>query len=310
MKSAVNRYLECYRRAWNTGDVDALDLVMAPDYVRHSPSGMDSLTDLKREIRESRLAFPDLVTTIDETLSNGEGLVIRWSSRGTHRGPYLGVPPTGRIGTSSGVTISRFEGTRVTEEHATWDPTDLLRSLGVSTLIEPSAGIESWPTADAQLLRQVHRKFPTGVTVVTTMDGVMPRGLAVNAFSSLSLEPPMILVCVALTSRTHPSLMQANEFAVNLLSASQHAVARTFAMSGIDKFGDLGWSSGRTGAPLIDGCSGYLEATVRERIHTSTHTLFIGDVVDARVTDEPPLLYLDGAMYDPSPLDPLEADRR
>jgi flavin reductase (DIM6/NTAB) family NADH-FMN oxidoreductase RutF len=179
----------------------------------------------------------------------------------------------------------------------------------VSPLLEPAEGVESWPTTDARLLRQVHRKFPTGVTVVTTMDGVLPRGLAVNAFSSLSLEPPLILVCVALTSRTHAPLMRANEFAVNLLSANQHMIARTFATSGIDKFGDLAWSPGRTGAPLIDGCSGYFEATVRERIHTSTHTLFIGDVVDARVTDEPPLLYLRGAMYDPSALEPLESTK-
>jgi flavin reductase (DIM6/NTAB) family NADH-FMN oxidoreductase RutF/predicted ester cyclase len=306
VKTAEDTYLDCLRRAWNAGDVDALDLIMAPGYVRHSPRGVVSLTELKREMLEALLAFPDLVTTVDEALSTHDGMVIRWSSRGTHRGTYLGVPATGRTGEAWGVTISKFDRTRVTEEHATWDAIDLLRSLGVSPLIEPPAGIESWPTTDAQLLRQVHRKFPTGVTVVTTMDDGVPRGLAVNAFSSLSLEPPLILVCVALTSRTHAPLMRASEFAVNILSASQHGIARTFAMSGVDKFGDLTWSAGRTGSPLIDGCAGYFEATIRERIHTSSHTLFVGDVVDATVTDDPPLIYLGGAMFDPSALVPLD----
>jgi flavin reductase (DIM6/NTAB) family NADH-FMN oxidoreductase RutF len=101
--------------------------------------------------------------------------------------------------------------------------------------------------------------------------------------------------------------MRINEFAVNVLSASQRHIARTFARSGVDKFRDIAWHQGVTAAPLIDGVAGYFEATVRERIHTSSHTLFVGDVIDAYASDEPPLLYLGGEMFDTSGLAPLEA---
>ena len=77
------------------------------------------------------------------------------------------------------------------------------------------------PVVDADHLRAFHRKFVTGVTIVTTMDRGAPRGLAVNAFSSVSLDPALILVCVAKTSSTYEPLFRAERFAVNLLAGDQ-----------------------------------------------------------------------------------------
>src|SRR3954466_8437267 len=97
------------------------------------------------------------------------------------------------------------------------------------------------PTPDLDLMKQVNRQFITGVTVVTTMDGDTPKGLPVNAFSSISLEPPTVLVCVQHTSSTHDVLFRANHLAINILSVEQLDVVSTFATKSADKFAALDW---------------------------------------------------------------------
>ena len=88
---------------------------------------------------------------------------------------------------------------------------------------------------DLDLMKQVNRQFVTGVTVVTTMDNDTPRGLAVNAFSSISLEPPTVMVCVQQTSSTHECLFRAQHLAINIMSVEQMDVVSTFATKAADK---------------------------------------------------------------------------
>jgi flavin reductase (DIM6/NTAB) family NADH-FMN oxidoreductase RutF len=146
--------------------------------------------------------------------------------------------------------------------------------------------------------KEVHRSYPTGVTIVTTaIDGV-PYGLAVNAFSSLCLEPPMVLVCVATTSATHPHLFEGNEVGVNVLAHDQGEIVALFAKTGIEKFEHVDWHAGESGVPLLDGVSACLELQVEARIPAYTHTIFIGAVTHAETFDRPPLLYLDGRLFD------------
>jgi flavin reductase (DIM6/NTAB) family NADH-FMN oxidoreductase RutF len=146
--------------------------------------------------------------------------------------------------------------------------------------------------------KDVHRSFPTGVTIVTTsVDGV-PYGLAVNAFSSLCLEPPMVLVCVATTSATHPHLFAGDHVGVNVLANDQGGVVGVFAQTGIEKFDRVEWHEGKSGVPLLDGVSAELELSVQARIPAYTHTIFIGAVVGARAHERPPLLYLGGRLFD------------
>jgi flavin reductase (DIM6/NTAB) family NADH-FMN oxidoreductase RutF len=171
---------------------------------------------------------------------------------------------------------------------------------------------EMTPAADAGAggpspddVRAFHRRFPTGVTVVTAMGADAPRGLVVNAFSSLTLEPPRILVCVARTSQSYETLFRARGFAVNVLSAEQEPVARAFARSGADKFADVRWERGVLDAPIIEGSSAVAEARSLTRVDVDTHTIFIGEVVDVRVSDRPPLLYWDGNLWEPEKLRPL-----
>ncbi|NNN30051.1 ester cyclase [Streptomyces sp. S3(2020)] len=123
---------KAWAAAWGEGDVDALDAVLSPAYLRHSqdPQPQD-LNSFKAAIVSTRAAFPDLVTTIDDIVMEGDRAAIRWHSSGTHENSLLGVPATRRRVEVSGATFARFEGDRVVEEHVTWDPRALLAALGV-----------------------------------------------------------------------------------------------------------------------------------------------------------------------------------
>jgi len=164
---------------------------------------------------------------------------------------------------------------------------------------------DSQPSSpDLDTIRAFHRKFVTGVTIVTTMDGDHPRGLAVNAFSSISLSPALILVCVAKTSSTHEPLFRADSFAVNLLAHNQVDLAQHFATKSADKFSQIDWQAGAHGCPILAGACASLEAEVRERVQSSTHTIFIGRVLRASSEETLPLVYMASGFYDGGSMNP------
>lgn len=158
---------------------------------------------------------------------------------------------------------------------------------------------------DLDVMKQVNRQFVTGVTVVTAMDGDTPRGLAVNAFSSISLDPATVMVCVQRTSSTHDCLFRADHLAINILSTDQLDVVGTFATKSDDKFRDLEWHSGPCGSPLIARSSAQMEVEIRERLQASTHTVFICRVVHAAVEERDPMVYSAGKFFDGGALAPL-----
>ncbi len=147
-------------------------------------------------------------------------------------------------------------------------------------------------------LRTLHGKFVTGVTVVTTTDDVTPYGLTLNAFSSLTLDPPLIMVSIQTSSATYKPMFSAKHFAVNILAADQEQVARTFASKRDDKFSDAEWAPGLHGSPILDGATAWLEAETTERVRVGTHTLFVGRVCELAFTPRPPLVYAGGAFFD------------
>lgn len=151
---------------------------------------------------------------------------------------------------------------------------------------------------DTDLMKQVNRQFVTGVTVVTALDDNAPKGLAVNAFSSISLDPPTVMVCVQHTSSTHDCLFRTGHLAINILSTDQRDVVNCFAAKSDDKFRDIDWTPGPYGSPLIAGSSAQLEAEIRERLQASTHTVFICRVVHASTTDSDPMVYRAGRFFD------------
>jgi flavin reductase (DIM6/NTAB) family NADH-FMN oxidoreductase RutF len=142
------------------------------------------------------------------------------------------------------------------------------------------------------------------VTIVTAQHDGIPYGLAVNAFSSVSLEPPMVLVCVAGTSATYPHLFVSDELAVNILAYDQGAIVARFARSGGDKFAGLEWREGENGCPILAGVSGHLELHVERRLPAFTHTIFLGRVTQAEASGTAPLIYLDGKTFESTALKP------
>lgn len=158
---------------------------------------------------------------------------------------------------------------------------------------------------DLDLMKQVNRQFVSGVTVVTAMDGDKPRGLAVNAFSSISLDPPTVMVAVQRTSSTHDCLFRATHLAVNILSTEQLDVVSKFATKSEDKFADLDWAPGPFGSPLIARSCALMETEIRERLQASTHTLFVCRVLHATVGDHHPMVYSAGKFFDGAALPPL-----
>lgn len=153
------------------------------------------------------------------------------------------------------------------------------------------------------VMKAVNRQFVTGVTVVTTMDGDVPRGLAVNAFMSLSLDPPTVLFAVQHTSGTHPALFARDHVAINILSTANMEAVQSFAGKSADKFAGVDWHAGPFGSPMLDRAAAQLEVSVRERIQASTHTLFVARVLHARSFDEVPLVYTNG-QFTSIPVEP------
>ncbi len=151
-------------------------------------------------------------------------------------------------------------------------------------------------TIDKQEFRRVLGHFAAGVTVVTTIgDDGQPYGLTATAFTSVSLEPPLVLVCVDKRAESHPHFHVSRVFAVNFLGVDHEHLSRRFATSGGDKFKDLDVRRGITGAPLLSEALGYLECRTVDVFEGGDHTIFLGQVEAADAREGEPLLYFKGA---------------
>ena len=135
-------------------------------------------------------------------------------------------------------------------------------------------------------------RFPSGVTVVTTHDteGRL-YGITVSAFSSLSLEPPRVLICVEKTTGSHAALETSRAFVVNILSDSQRELSERFASQMEDKFEMVDFSEGIDGIPVLSGCIANLECRLTDSHDGGDHSIFVGEVEKAAVHDGDPILY-------------------
>jgi len=131
-KALVRRAFE---EVANEGDMTTVDEIIAPEYVRHDLAGGPQAhgpDGVKRLIAGLRIGFPDLRTTIEDIFSDGDRVVVRFTARGTHSGPFMGIAPTGREATWSGVNIYRVSGGRIRETWQLADGLGLLRQLGAA----------------------------------------------------------------------------------------------------------------------------------------------------------------------------------
>jgi flavin reductase (DIM6/NTAB) family NADH-FMN oxidoreductase RutF len=151
-------------------------------------------------------------------------------------------------------------------------------------------------TIDPAEFRRILGHWGTGVAVVTTRRGDgQPWGLTANAFASVSLEPPLVLVCVDLTSDTHGDLRTAGAFAVSVLAADQERLARRFAdTQERGKFQGVAWREEATGAPILEDAVAWVDCRVWAEYPAGDHTIFVGQVVAGDADDRPPLLYYRG----------------
>lgn len=149
---------------------------------------------------------------------------------------------------------------------------------------------------DAELFRLILRHFAAGVTVITSLaDDGRPAGMTATAFSSVSTEPPQVLVCVNAEARTRKAIEDHAGFAVNILAAGQEELAMRFASRVTDKFEGIGWRGGVTGAPLLEGAIAIVECRIANAVEAGTHVIYIGEVLSGGVEPGDPLLYFDGS---------------
>ena len=148
---------------------------------------------------------------------------------------------------------------------------------------------------DSKALRMTMRQWATGVTVVTTVAGDERAGMTVSSFTSVSLDPPTVLVCLNKESYAHVLVKRSGIFAISMLGVGQEALSNRFAgldPAITDRFEGLNLTTAQTGCPLLPGAIGWLDCIVRSEHDTYTHTIFIGEVVFAqRDAERAPLVY-------------------
>ena len=123
------------------------------------------------------------------------------------------------------------------------------------------------------------------MVAVTGIDDGQPVGFAAQSFTSLSLDPPLVAVCPALSSTSWPRIRSGGVYCINILGEDQRAVCDVFAASGGDKFARLAWRPGATGAPILDGVIAYIDCTIEVEHDAGDHTIAVGRVVDLATLD-------------------------
>jgi flavin reductase (DIM6/NTAB) family NADH-FMN oxidoreductase RutF len=151
---------------------------------------------------------------------------------------------------------------------------------------------------DPIALRGVLGRFATGVTVVSTLDSDgEPCGLTVNSFTSVSLEPPLVLVCIDHRADNHAHLLGHGWFGISVLSESQEALSRRFASRERRKFDGLDQIRGHSGVPLLVGALAHLECRLVEAFEAGDHTILLGRVERLTQFGGRPLLFYGGAYH-------------
>ncbi len=148
----------------------------------------------------------------------------------------------------------------------------------------------------ARRFREVLGRFASGVTVVTAVSNGTPVGMTCQSFSSVSLDPPLVLFIPAKTSRAWPLIQRAGRFSVNFLRNDQADLSNTMASRGVDKFEGVAWRpSEATGSPLFDDTLGYVDCSIHTVHEAGDHFVVIGRVLDLHASDaEGPLLFYQG----------------
>ncbi len=148
---------------------------------------------------------------------------------------------------------------------------------------------------DKNELRRVMGHFATGVTIITTISTEGdPYGLTANAFTSVSLEPPLLLIAVDKKAESYPHFEQSKVFTVNILRDDQEGLSRRFAVSGGNKFEGVAYHRGANEVPILDQTLAHIECRLYAAYDGGDHTLYLGEILEAETQEGKPLLFYRG----------------
>ncbi|MGW0964758.1 flavin reductase family protein [Streptomyces sp. NPDC002516] len=134
--------------------------------------------------------------------------------------------------------------------------------------------------------RNILGRFTTGVVLVTAQTPAGPVGMAVNSFTSVSLDPPLIALCAASTSTTWPAIREEGSFAVTILGGQHAQLCRTFATKGADRFGEGAWDATRAGHPIPEDGLAWLDCRITALHQAGDHELVIAEALEGAITDD------------------------
>jgi flavin reductase (DIM6/NTAB) family NADH-FMN oxidoreductase RutF len=150
-------------------------------------------------------------------------------------------------------------------------------------------------SVDPDTFRAAMGRFATGVTVVTTRDAAgADCGMTVSSFTSVSLHPPLVLVCIGHDASMYSAIMESDTFGVSVLAHGQEAISRHFADTDALRFEGIGFTRGESGVALLEDALAWIECEVVERVEAGDHTIVIGQVQWASAHADHPLLYYRG----------------
>ncbi len=148
---------------------------------------------------------------------------------------------------------------------------------------------------DDSTYRTVLGHFATGVVLVTAVDGGEPVGMACNSFTSVSLEPPLVLFCAAKSSSTWPRIQASGKWAANFLDDDGEEICRLFAQKGADRFAHISYVPGRTGSPIVEDALAFVDCETAEEHDAGDHVIVVGRVIELGYKPEgKPLLFYRG----------------
>ncbi|MDR3700858.1 MAG: flavin reductase family protein [Candidatus Sulfopaludibacter sp.] len=140
--------------------------------------------------------------------------------------------------------------------------------------------------------RRACGRFATGVTIASVLDANgTPHGLTVNSFTAVSLNPPLILICLGHAVTTIDAFRSSRHFGINVLAENQQALSDRFARKGEDRFDGLDWYRGESGVPLLPGVLAAIECRVHQRFASGDHDIFVGEMIKMQIAEGNPLLY-------------------
>jgi 3-hydroxy-9,10-secoandrosta-1,3,5(10)-triene-9,17-dione monooxygenase reductase component len=133
---------------------------------------------------------------------------------------------------------------------------------------------------DDATYRTVLGHFATGVVIITAMDGDEPVGMAANSFTSVSLEPPLVLFCAAKSSSTWPRIETSGNWAANILDDDGEEICRLFAQKGADRFARIAYTPGRTGSPILEDALAFVDCETIAKHDAGDHVIVVGRIVE------------------------------